>query len=218
MIILWNKWPQKLSGTEMSRVCLWVDWEPDGLSWAPSHSFWLKQLCSMNFSSSSWEQRDTRGMLYCGDDKSPKEQQVPKRPMHHTRPLKAGLRASILFLLLHSMAKESNMDKPKSMCGETYSSPLQGGTSKSLGKVHRFGQGENWDQWCSLPWRLVRFPLLLCSCSSSLGWAAKTERSGCISYVSFLFFFFFWITTVILLVMENAFFNSPSPVVTWNEE
>lgn len=82
-------------------------------------------------------------MFYCGDGKSSKEQQVPKRPMHHTRPLKAGLRAIILFLLLHSMAKESNMDKPKPMCGETYSSPLQGGTSESLGKVHGFGQGEN---------------------------------------------------------------------------
>lgn len=124
-------------------------------------------------------------MFYCGDGKSSKEQQVPKRPMHHTRPLKAGLRAITLFLLLHSMAKESNMDKPKSMCGETYSLPLQGGTSKSLGKVHGFGQGENWDQWCNVPWRLVRFPLLLCIYFSSLGWAAKTERSGCI----FSFFF-----------------------------
>ena len=114
----------------------------------------------MNFSSSSWEQRDKRGMFYCGDDKSPKEQQVPKRPMHHTRPLKAGLRASILFLLLHSMAKESNMDKPKSMCGEIYSLPLQGGTSKSLGKVHGFGQGEKLRPVMQFTLKISQIPLV----------------------------------------------------------
>ena len=62
-----------------------------------------------------------------------------------------------------------------------------------LAKCMDLGRVKNWDQWCSLPWRLVRFPLLLCSCSSSLGWAAKTERSGCISSVSCLFFLSFFL-------------------------
>ena len=127
--------------------------------------------------------------------------------------LSPGLRANTLFLPLHSMAKESNMDKPKSRCGGTYSVPLGGGTSKSLGKGHGFRQSEKLRPVMQFTMRISqKVPLRLCICSC-LGWAAKTERRGL-----FLFFAFFWITTVIPLVMENAFFNPPSPVGTWSEE
>ena len=58
------------------------------------------------------------------------------------------------------MAKESNMDKPKSMCGETYSLPLQGGTSKSLGKVHGFGQGEKLRPVMQFTLKISQIPLV----------------------------------------------------------
>ena len=75
---------------------------------------------------------------------------------------------------------------------------------------------------------VVRVPLRICIYSSNLNWVAKTER-GDGWYLSLFVFFLFLFFSLSLFwnhhyhftseaVMENAFFNPPSPMGTWSEE